>query len=186
MTTEPDTITIGGHRVGHTGTPRAGRTYYTCVDCGLSDEGTTLFQVGTDGCPMRPESLDYLSVCPGGKLCGGHMDTSTHEYRMWKESPNMPKEQVPHFTCDASLLGIRAARQWLRFAGKIEMKVSDWSQEAYASHTGATGGKVADFATPTGQYHIVVTKYGKLRAHTGLSVLGCDGCAALADKGDVG
>lgn len=177
MTTAPKPLTIGGHQVEPM--PNG----YRCFDCGLNGD-YYLFTVGVDGCPMRPASLDYLSVCPGGELCEGHVDTSTAEYRLWKESMSMPKEQVPHLTCDASLLGVRAAHQWLKFADRIGLKTSVWAQTAIADRVGAGGGHIADLQTTAGHFHIVVTCHGKLRAHQGRD-LGCQDCAILIDKGEV-
>jgi hypothetical protein len=186
-TTEPNTIALGGHRVQDTGTHEgvggSARVVWRCIDC-QSSGTSTLFESGYDGCPMRPESLDYLSVCPGGDNCEGHMDTSTPEYRAWKESPSMPKEQVPRFTCDASKLGLRAARQWLKFADKIGITIIVWSSQALAGHIGAGGGVVAELLSTAGAHHIVVTRHGKLRAHRG-NDLGCQDCATLTNNKEI-
>lgn len=184
-----NTTEIGGHRCVDTGRKfgisgsNQPVTLWRCLNCGLENSWHS-FDSGIRGCPMRPESLDYLSVCPGGERCEGHMDTSTEDYRVWKASTSMPSDLVPRFRCDAALLGMRAARQWLKHADKIGLKTSVWAQEGIAKHVGAGGGRIAQLNTTAGHYHIVVTRHGNLRAHRDPEH-GCRDCAELINTGDV-
>lgn len=59
----PEPTEYGGHRVKRSnGDLNDRRATFTCIDCGTSEEGgVDWFGVGLDGCPARPESLDYLS-----------------------------------------------------------------------------------------------------------------------------
>lgn len=163
---------IGGHLTVGTGTVSMGsagtQNLYTCTDC--HQEATSdSFQAGAHGCPMRPASLDYLSVCPGGKRCGGHPDTSTPEWVAWKASNSLPKESVPRITCDAAKLGVRAALQWRAHADRIGLKMSVWAQQAIADKVGAEGGVVAEMIHRGKPYYIAVTPYGKISAHQGVT-----------------
>lgn len=194
MTDENNAITVGGHRIRRITAAMNRTSLWRCIDCGLeSDNSTGLFQVGFDGCPMRPESLDHLSVCPGGKNCPGHMDTSSPQYRAWKESPSMPSSDVPHITCDPDTLGLRAAAQWLYFADRIGLKTTLWAQTGLADKVGAEGGHIADLQTGAGHFHIIVTRWGKLAAHNEADVMGtprnrpavCQPCAQLARNGQI-
>lgn len=186
--TEPQTVTIGGHRVQDTGQKYgiAGHAVvlWRCVDC-EDEASSTAFTTGTEGCPARPASLDYLSLCPGGEMCPGHMAHDTPEYRDWKESRTMTSDQVPRRYCDEALTGIRAARHWLDFADRIGMKMRVWSPGGLAEEVDSGGGVVAGFQHASGDhYHVLVTRGGKLRAHTGREHA-CPACAELIAKGEI-
>ncbi len=157
-----------GHWVKDTG--RVDRTsagiqkVWTCIDCG--DTGTfSLLRGGNTGCPARPNSLGRLSVCPGGERCRTHPDTTTDQWRAWKESKSMPIDSVPHYRCTVDSLAERAAAQYLTHANKIGMKMSVWSAQAFT--VGPEGGAVAEFTHASGPWHVVVSPYGDIAAHPG-------------------
>jgi len=60
----PEPTEVGGHMVKRSdGDLSNRRAVFTCVDCGLKETGSVLaFEIGIDGCPMRPESLNHISI----------------------------------------------------------------------------------------------------------------------------
>lgn len=165
-----EVVIRGGHRTVDTGKvdkgmPTGDQTLYRCLDC---ETVTTRIGFGgirgaNDGCPARPESLDFLSVCPGGERCEGHMDTSTAQWRAWKDSPDASSDGVPRFHHTVDDLAERAAAQYLRHADLVEMKMGVWA--AQGRKVGAEGGTVAEFQHSNGkQYEVHVDQYGKITA----------------------
>lgn len=157
-----ETMHIGGHRL----IPKQGRTQgeFTCVDCGDTGQ-TTLFRVGVDVCPGRPESLNNLTVCAGGDACLGHMDTTTHQWRAWKDSPSLSSDTVPHYQCESTERGSRAAAHFLNYVGRGGMVVENWTTPVETVfNVNADGMRVADFDHDRGHYEVWVSRTGKITA----------------------
>lgn len=167
MNDTEEAVVIAGHivtAVGHDkGVPTGDQTLFRCDDCRTTTTRHS-FLAGTTGCPGRPQSLDYLSVCPGGDLCPGHPDTDSSEWRAYTRSSNISLTTVPRLHCPVSELGVRAARQYLCFADKIGMKMSAWAQGQAAS-VGVEGGIVAEFTLAGKSYAVHVNPLGKISAH---------------------
>lgn len=153
-----DTIDINGHRCTRIGDtdPTDRCLLFNCEDC-----GATLpyfgFQTGAQGCPGRPESLNYLRVCVPD-TCPGHLDTDSAEYRAWKEITSIPTSSVPRLTCQADTLGSRAADQYRHHARRIGLPMDDWHEEE--GFGGAGGGIVATFRHRGRPYQVSVTTTG--------------------------
>lgn len=166
MNDTEEATNIAGHivvPVGHDkGMPTGDQTLYRCDDCQTTATRQS-FTAGTPGCPGRPQSLDYLSVCPGGDQCAGHPDTSTAEWRAYTASNHISITTVPRLTCPASELGVRAARQYLTYADRIGLKMSAWAQGA-AARIGAEGGVVAEFSAAGKSYGVNADRHGKITA----------------------
>ncbi len=164
---EHDTIR-GGHRVKDTGrkdrTSAGIQTVYHCVDC--DETGTfPLIRGGDIGCPARPDSLGRLSVCPGGDRCRTHPDTSTAQWRAYRDSPSAPIESVPHYTCTVDDFAKRASAQYLKFADRVGIRMSVWSAQAFT--VGPDGGTVAEFTHDGKSWHVSVDPFGSITAHPG-------------------
>lgn len=163
MTHVGEISTVGGHKMARV-SAGSGRAQFECQDCPLRGD-YAIFTVGVNGCPGRPESLNILSVCAGGKGCPGHMDQSTDEWRRWKESKSMSSDLVPHYTCKETERGERAARQFKDFAVRLGMPTSGWELNTEAVfNINADGFRVAEFDHPKGHYEVWVGKGGMITA----------------------
>lgn len=161
-----ETKDINGHRCVATGTdkglPVGDQTVYECQDCKQRAPYQS-FAVGARGCPARPESIDNISVCPGGDKCEGHPDQDSSEWRDYKSSDHLSIKTVPRWFHTDDDLAKRAADQYLHFADKIDMKMRVWSQQGYK--VGPEGGVAATFQHANGLgYEVHVNEYGKITA----------------------
>lgn len=157
---------LNGHRCVDTGRidkamPVGNQTVWECQDCKQTASRNS-FAAGLRGCPARPESLDNLSVCPGGDKCEGHPDENTAEFRAWKASNNLPKETIPRRFHTADDFAKRAATQYLSFADRIGMKMSVWAAEGM--RVGPEGGTVAEMTFRGQSYLVRVDPFGNIRA----------------------
>lgn len=160
MVNSGETVTLGGHKVVRV--PVKNREQYKCEHCGTRGD-SALFTVGVDGCPGRPESLNSLTVCPGGSGCRGHMDQTTEAWRQWKASSSMPSEEVPRYKCEATERGTRAAAQFLRHAERVGMRVEEWQLNTRTIfNVNAEGALVATFRHSKGRYELWVGRNGSI------------------------
>ena len=130
---------------------------YKCEHCGTQGS-SALFTVGVDGCPERPESLNYLMVCPGGDGCQGHMDKTTEAWHQWKASSSMPSDLVPRYQCGETERGNRAAAQFLRYAERVGLTVKNWT----TVNTSADGALVGTFQHGQNSYELWVGRTGEI------------------------
>lgn len=154
-----NTITVGGHRLTGTGHDMnmgslGKQKLWRCLDC---DQTATYasFDAGIAGCPMRPESLDYLSVSPGD-------DLGERAARQWLSY--------------ADRVGIKTTvwAEWSHRVGATGGYIADLQTAAGFYHIVVTRhGKL--------RAHNEVDDSGlpHLRPHN------CPACAELADKGEM-
>lgn len=92
----PEPENVGGHMVKRA-SGDINDTRFTCVDCGMTGDANR-FSAGIDGCPERPESLDYLSI-------SGYIGIAP------APAADRARESAIH---------------WHSFADRIALKVDDW------------------------------------------------------------
>jgi hypothetical protein len=157
-----EAVNINGHLVTRMAGKKSEPWEYECDDCGVRGPHG-VYSVGTHGCAGRPESLDNLSVCPGGEACSGHMDQASPQFSTWEASKSMSSDEVPRYQCSAGELGVRAARQYRDVADKIGMRMRTWEQSGRADKVGAGGGAVAAFHHENGtSYQVSVSATGQI------------------------
>ncbi|MBD0734000.1 hypothetical protein [Streptomyces sp. CBMA29] len=164
---EQRTSDLNGHRCVDTGKvdkgmPDGDQIVWECLDC-QQRASRNAFSVGpARGCPARPESIDNLSVCPGGARCEGHPDQNSSQWREYTASNNLSIETVPRWFHTDNDLAKRAAAQYLRFADKVGVKMSVWTAEGI--QVGPEGGTAAEMSVGGRSYEVRVNAYGKITA----------------------
>jgi hypothetical protein len=122
-----ESVEFGGHKTIRINARSGDNWKYKCQGCGTVGE-SNLFTTGTRGCAGEADSLNYISVCPGGEKCQGHPDTDSREWAEWKASDSLPVSHYPKITCPAWDKGVRALSLFREFARKVGMAPENWQE----------------------------------------------------------